>query len=471
MSLSGPQAAQPAPRQQAATTPDPLFGLDAPALAALRDQRLAATLDRVFAAHPHYRARFADAGIARADIAGLADLARLPVTTKADYAADPDAFILGPEGAADPAETVVWDAMYTTGSSGRPAPFVSTGYDFVNILALQANMLRLRGVRPDDHILNLFPLTPHPHGAFARAMNAAAAFGIPVTAALPGQANARRPEIGHRLDEVVAIAGRVQPTILWGVPTYLRKVAARAEELGVTLPRLRRVFVTGEGFGDAARAELIERLRRLGAPDPRISVSYGATEMQGGMVECTANAGYHNPAPDQFFFEAVDPDTHAPVEDGAEGLILLTHLDRRGTVMLRYALGDMARLTRARCPHCGALTERLTSIPHRVDGLVKIRGMLVNPQVMVDAIMAEPDLTEFQAVIDKESPDPLAMDVLTLHAVPTGPGDDALADRIARRVQQACGVTPRLHWTTPDDPLLAGRGWKAKPVLDRRGKG
>jgi len=143
-------------------------------------------------------------------------------------------------------------------------------------------------------------------------------------------------------------------------------------------------------------------LRRLGAPAPFISVSYGATEMQGGMVECAPGAGNHNPAPDQFLFEAVAPETYAPVPDGEEGMILLTHLDRRGTVMLRYALGDVAKLTRERCPHCGALTERLMGMPRRIDGLLKIKGMLVNPQALVDAVAAEADVLEFQAMVAKE---------------------------------------------------------------------
>ena len=231
----------------------------------------------------------------------------------------------------------------------------------------------------DDSILNLFPLTRMPHGAFTRVMNAAAAMRIPVIAALPGQADPRRPETLRRLDDVVHLAARVQPTILWGVPSFMRKLAVRAEELAVRWPCVRLAFVTGEGFGEQARSDLVARLHRLGAPDPRISVSYGATEMQGGMVECREGSGYHNPAPDQFLFEAVDPGTLEPVPEGEEGLILLTHLDRRGTVMLRYALGDMARLVRGPCPHCGALTERLVSIPHRVDGLLKVKGMLVNP--------------------------------------------------------------------------------------------
>ena len=58
------------------TSPDVLFDLDADALAALRQDRLARTLDRVFAAHPHYRRRFAELGISRGDLTSLADLRR-----------------------------------------------------------------------------------------------------------------------------------------------------------------------------------------------------------------------------------------------------------------------------------------------------------------------------------------------------------------------------------------------------------
>src|SRR5258707_10604519 len=386
-------------------------------------------------------------------------MARLPVTTKVDYMADPQSFRLDPEGAADDDETVIWDVMYTPGSSGAPAPFVSTSYDFVNILALNCNMLRLRGVTAEDSILNLFPLTRHPHGAFARVLHAAAAYNIPVISAMPGRGNPRRPEIGNDLDKVVVIAVRAQPTILWGVPSYIRRLIGRAEEIGARLPSVRLVFVTGEGFGEEARTDLIDRLKRLGAPDPRVSVSYGATEMQGGMVECAHGSGYHNPAPEQFLSEAVDPDTHKSVPDGSEGLVLLTHLDRRGTVMLRFALGDLARVTRQRCPHCGALTERLTSLPRRVDDLVKIKGMLVNPQALVDAVLDEPALIDFQAVVDKEDPsDPLSMDRLRLRIVPAAGADSALDAGLALRVQRAIGVTPVVERAAADDPLLVGRG-------------
>jgi phenylacetate-coenzyme A ligase PaaK-like adenylate-forming protein len=448
---------------------DVLFGLDPKSLLALREASLAKTLDRVFAAHPHYRRTLPASGVRRADLVSLSDIPRLPVTTKAEYMRDPASFRLGPEGAADEEETVVWDIMYTTGSSGAPAPFVSTAYDFVNILALNRNMLRLRGVTAADSILNLFPLTKYPHGAFARVLHAASSFNIPVVSAMPGRENPRHPELNNSLDQVVALAVRARPTILWGVPSYIRRLIGRAEEMGAKLPAVRLVFVTGEGFGEEARTDLIERLKRLDAPSPWISVSYGATEMQGGMVECAHGSGYHNPAPDQFLFEAVDPDTRQPVPDGEEGLILLTHLDRRGTVMLRYALGDVARLTRGKCPHCGALTERIVGLPRRVDDLVKIKGMLVNPQALVEAVLGEPSLLDFLAVVERENPaDPLSMDRLRLRIVPAAGASAGLDQSLAGRVQRAIGVTPEVERTVADDPLLAGRGWKVRPLLDLR---
>ena len=435
----------------------------------MREARLAKTLDRVFAAHPHYRRLFAATNTSRGDIATLDDLFRLPITTKAEYMADPKAFQLGPEGAEDDSETVVWDVMYTTGSSGEPTPFVSMAYDFLNIMVLNRNMLRLRGITERDSILNLFPLTRYPHGAFARVLHAAASCNIPVVSAMPGRANARHPEMTNNDDAVLAIAVRAQPTILWGVPSYIRRLIGRAEEVGARLPSVRIVFVTGEGFGEEARVDLIERLKRVGAPAPWVSVSYGATEMQGGLVECAHGSGYHNPAPDQFLFEVVDPETKKAVPDGSEGLILLTHLDRRGTVMLRYALGDLARLTRAPCPYCGARTERIVGLPRRIDGLVKIKGMLVNPQSLVDAVHGEPKLLDFQAVVEKENPDdPLSMDRLRLRIVTAIDASDGLDAALARRVQRAIGVTPVVERIAQDDPLLVDRGWKAKPILDRR---
>jgi len=433
---------------------------------AIRETNFAATMDALCRGHAALRDALAARKLTRADIRSLADLGRLPVTTKRDYADAPDRHRLRLDDLPDEMQTV-WDVMYTTGSSsGRPTPFVSTTFDFYNILLLQRRMLEIRGVGPNDLIANLFPLTSRPHGAFIRVLHAGAAMNIPVVSALPGNPSPYFT-LGNELDAVVDVLVRSAPTILWGVPSYMRRVLERARERQVKLPRVRLVFVTGEGVSEAGRDELLVRLRELGAPAPAVSVSYGMTEIQGGLVECRAGTGYHNPVPEQFYFEIVDPETHAPVPDGTPGLILLTHLHRRGTVLTRYAIGDITVRDRNPCPGCGRATDRFVAMPYRADDLVKIKGMLVNPAVAIAAVEADTGVVDFQLTAENTDPSSaLAMDLLRLRVAPrSGAGPD-LAARLAERVKRAVGVTPVVELVAAAE--LSTGAWKAKRFVDLR---
>jgi phenylacetate-CoA ligase len=417
---------------------------------AARERHFAELMDLAVARHPRTRAM----GFRRADFARLADLAKLPVTLKSDYMRDPGAFRVDTQSLPQEMQTV-WDVMYTTGTTaGQPTPFVSTTYDFFRILELNRNMLRLRGVRPDDIIANLFPLTAVPHGAFIRALHAAASMNLPVVAALPGNPSPYFT-LGNELDVVVDIVARSRATILWGVPSFVRRVVARSAEKGADFSAVRLAFVTGEGLPEAARAELTEALRRVGRPDAWVSISYGSTEMQGGMVECAPGSGYHNPAPDQLYVEIVDPDSHQPVPDGVPGLVLLTHLRRRGTLLLRYALGDISVLGRSPCAHCGSCTDRLVALPRRADALLKIKGTLVNPDVLVQAAEGALGAREYQFTVEA---DRFALKV-------AGQGDETLARSAADTVKRACGVTPLVEFVAPDAFIAS---WKLKRVVDLR---
>ena len=428
---------------------------------AAQTSRFVETMQRVAAAHPYYRRVLAERGLAAADFRSLDDLARLPLTRKQDYMREPEAFLLADASLPDEMQAV-WDVMYTTGSTaGRPTPFVSTSFDFFRILELNRNMLRLRGVRADDVIANLFPLTPRPHGAFIRAMHAAASMNIRVVAALPGNPSPYFT-LGHALDEVVEIVARSRATILWGVPSYLRRVMARAEEMRADFRTVRLAFVTGEGVGEPARADFTAALRRIGTPDAWVSISYGATEMQGGMVECAPGSGYHNPAPDQFHIAVVDPESGAPLADGETGLVTLTHLQRTGTVLLRYSLGDTSVLSRERCPHCGSWTDRLIAMPRRADTLLKIKGTLVNPDVLVQAAESVLHGREFQFVVARASD---GGDSLTVKL----PRDAAaLGETLSKAVKQASGVTAAVELADAQAFADPARSWKAKRVVDLR---
>ena len=419
------------------------------AIEAERERCFAEMVGLLATRHPRYRRMLQDRKVAR-----LADLPGLPPTLKSEYMADPDAFRLDTEGLPQEMRTV-WDVMYTTGTSaGRPTPFVSTTYDFFRILETKRNMLRLRGVRNEDVIANLFPLTAVPHGAFIRALHAAASMNLRVVAALPGNPSPYFT-LGADLDRVVEIVARSRASILWGVPSFVRRVVARAAETGADFSAARLAFVTGEGVTEPAREELTAHLRRLGQSDAWVSVSYGSTEMQGGMVECAPGSGLHNPAPDQFHFEVVDPQTYAPLPDGAPGLVLLTHLRRRGTVLLRYALGDISALSRERCRHCGSWTERLIAMPRRADALLKIKGTLVNPDVLVQAAETLLGARAFQFSVEE------SRFVLKVAGQP----DERLKKSLAEAVKRAASVTPVVEFVAAADLVST---WKLKRVVDLR---
>ncbi|MEC7490366.1 MAG: AMP-binding protein, partial [Pseudomonadota bacterium] len=359
-------------------------------------------------------------------------------------------------------EVAVWDVMHTTGTTtGKPAPFYSTAYDFYKILSIQEGMMQLRGVSSDNLIANLFPLTISPHGAYARVSDAAAAIKVPVINVLPGSPS-RFFEHGSGMEEAVRLIEQNRATILWGVPSYVRRLLIEAADLGADFSAVRFVFITGESAPEALRADFRTRLSNLGAIEAVISISYGATEMQGGMVECQSGSGFHNPAPDQFHVDIVDPETHQPVPKGERGLVLISHLDRRGTVLLRYSIGDISTLASGPCPHCGSETERLSETPIRSDSLIKIKGTLVNPAVIEEILLNEPEVQEFQIVIERLNPeDPLSPDHLRLRIA----GHEA---DIVQKVKEAVGVTPGVEISEPQEIFAAGNTLKSRRVVDTR---
>lgn len=439
---------------------------DLSALQRARERAFAQTMDLVCERHAHYRGQMAALGLHRTSFSSLSDLHLLPLTQKADYMAAPERFVLDTEGM--PIEMrAVWDTMYTTGStSGKPTPFVSTSYDFFNILALQRNMLQLRGVTQKDLIANLFPLTQVPHGAWIRVLHAAASMNVPVFSALPGNPSAYFT-LGNKLEQVVELVALQRATVLWGVPSFLYRVLQRAAEKGADFSAVRLVFVTGEAFSETARNEMQQALRSAGAAQAHISVSYGATEMQGGMVECVPGSGYHNPLPAQMLVEIVDTDTHEPLPDGQRGLVVLSHLQRRGTVLLRYALGDISVRTQAQCPHCGAITDRLVEVPRRIDALLKIKGMLVNPGAVVQALDEILGAKPFQLCVLARSPGhALDSDVLELRV--EGRADPQLSQTLIACVKDACGVTPQLAFLPLNGLATTDSSWKSKKFTDLR---
>jgi phenylacetate-CoA ligase len=434
-------------------------------LDALRQQRLRRTLAAVAAAHPYYRVKFKALGIAPGDIGSLDDLVRLPPTPKQDYIADPEVFRLLPDDL--PAdctneERVLWDVAYTTGTtSGKPSPFYNTAHDAYAIWDQARRSNLTEGLVATDRVANLYPLAGFPTGAFLSVIRSTMILGLPVVHGLTGAAHSDF-KVRNSLAEALDVVERFRPSVLWGVPSFVRRFLNAAMEKGANFAEVRLVLTSGEPVPQTLRAEIKDALTKMGARSPQIRARYAFTEIQGGLVQCAEHAEGQNVAPDLYFLETVD-DTGRRLPDGEAGQLAITHLHRRGTVMLRYLVGDVVTLSRAPCPHCGRLGERVIATPRRTGNLVKCRGMLVNTELIADTVSALPGVSEFQIVFRRAAG---AMDEMLVR-IEHGE-DGTLREAVIARVREAVSLRPEIEFVARGALYDHEQSIKTKRVVDLR---
>lgn len=435
---------------------------------ALQDRLLRETIELCYKSHPYYGKLMRREGLEPRHIQSCDDLTRLPPTAKQDFLADPDAFRINPDDL-PPEQGTLWKVIYTTGTtSGRPAPVYVAAYDHFAYLYACAKRQELIGLNASDRVANLFPLTPFPMGAYARAADEMAAVGASIFFAQTGRPDHAFP-VHRSLDEAVAAVARHRATVLWGVAGFVRRVLMRAQEANADFTSVRMAMITGEASSSAMHDDLRRRMRELGCADTRIANRYGSTEQGASMVECQPGAGFHSLAPDQIFHEVVNPDSGERLADGETGMLAFTHLMRRGTLFLRYKVGDIVSMTAATCPHCGRTSPRITSQPVRTGDIVKIKGTLVNLQSLKERLDTFSALDEYQIVVQPvDARDPFSMDELLIRiAVMPGQSDD-VATRVVEEATMLAHVRPRVETVARDDiydPLVAA---KPRRVVDLR---
>jgi phenylacetate-coenzyme A ligase PaaK-like adenylate-forming protein len=224
----------------------------------------------------------------------------------------------------------------------------------------------------------------------------------------------------------------------------------------------------GEGCPPGMREDIRRRLRGLGARDVVINNGYGFTEIQGPAPECREGSGYHVTAPTEYAIEILDPETLRPQPDSVPGLVVLSHLNRRGTVLLRYVVGDLSALTWTPCPDCGFSGPRFTVPPRRTGGLVKVKGTLVDVAALHEALLGLAGLEEYQVVLTKADPaDPYSADTLLVRAAaePDRPG---VAAEIRRRARAACEVTVDVALVAADHFAARFGDYKFTRFVDER---
>ena len=435
-------------------------------LKSLQESNLRRQLELVAAFSPYYREVFRQERVAVESIATLEDLARIPVTSKEAYLENPLSFLL----VTDPPETldVTYEITYTSGTTtGTPAPFFNTAYDMFHISLSLRRAAEIGWMTPDDTLLNLFPYGTLPHIGFYRTIHLASTVGMKLVNALTGKDVPGFP-LHRSMDEALELAERHGATVISSTGRTARRFVLRGGKLGTDLSALRMVLAVGDTVPQGMRDDLREHLRGLGAGGVFVNNGYGTTECQGTFVECCEFGGDHNPAPNLYHLEVLDPDTLRPLPDGELGLLAITHLDRRGTVLLRYLVGDLAAVENGVCPHCGRCGSRLVAKVGSEE-VIRVGGKLVDPEAVKNQLSGVKGMVEYQLVVEKEDPDePFSPDRLIVRLSVAGRMRHELEEEVVARVREATGITPVVQFVQSPEIYDPTTVLKATRFLDRR---
>jgi phenylacetate-CoA ligase len=170
-----------------------------------------------------------------------------------------------------------------------------------------------------------------------------------------------------------------------------------------------------------------------------------------------------------FYPEIVDPKTLEPLEDGAEGELVLTTLCKRAMPMIRYRTRDITSLEPARCA-CGRTLRRIRRIGRRSDDMLIIRGVNLFPsQIEAALLKVEGTLPHYQIIVDRQK----GLDTLEVQVEVTNEalsdtvgGLEQLQKQLAHSIEAITGLHPMLKLVAPRT-IQRSEG-KAKRVIDKR---
>jgi phenylacetate-coenzyme A ligase PaaK-like adenylate-forming protein len=404
-------------------------------------------------------------------VSDVRDLVKLPVTTKADLMSDPASFRLRFE--TPTLYDMTYTTVYTTGTTtGRPTPYEYTTHDWLAVLHGSRRGMKSLGIVPGDIWLHGFPLSPIPHIA-GFAAHLPGTVGATYVHGMTGMPHPEFP-VHRPVSALADMVEELRPQILSGVGSFLRRMFADAAAEGRDFSSLTIIAASGETLTEKMRLHMHEQLVALGANEIFIASPYGFTEGGFQFGSCYEGGPLHNTAPDALILEVVDPDTHQPLADGVVGAIAITHLNRRGMPLVRYLLGDLGAMTHEACSMCGRTVESMlvsSGSAHvvRSSELLKIKGTLVNPQVIHNVVMDAPAVLEYQLIVRHAvDGDPMSEDQLLLR-VAAKPGAEVDVDSLRQAVRNATEVTPKVDIVVdPSEIYNPTSDFKARRLIDER---
>jgi phenylacetate-CoA ligase len=376
-----------------------------------------------------YRAKL---GVERPEEAGgLADIGSLPLTEKAELkaTATPD----NPVGAHLCVERSEIVRIYSTsGTTGTPSYIPLTARDLEDWITGSARSYAASGISAGQRIVSTYNAGPFVAGAALASFDRIGLCHVPL-----GTGQTERLLLAIEL---------LRPEAAVLTPSYAAHLVEVAAERGLDLrgSSVERVLVAGEpGGGEPAMRAKLEAgwgarvTEAMGIGDIGISL-WGECEEQDGMH--LGARGFVHP-------ELVDPGTGGklPLEDGASGELVLTHLRHQAAPLLRFRTRDHVEVRMGECA-CGRTGPRVRCVG-RTDDMLIVRGVNVFPTAVREVVGAfTPRVSGHIRVrpqtpgVKQEPPLPVAVEL-----APGVEPDPDLAEAIRARLRAVLVVQTRVE--------------------------
>lgn len=466
----------------------------------LQDKKLRAFVKYQLPYHPFYCDLFKKNNLKFSDIKTTDDLVKIPFTSKADIApiekdpSKPLRFILQPTPELikkhSSKATLLAFALQkmaginikkkleheykpihihlTTGRTASPTAFFYSARDLELLEEGGKRMMDCLGISAEDRIINAFPFAPH------------LAFWQTFYSCRANDVLAMHTGGGKILgtERIIKAIASMKASALIAMPGYAYHLIREAHEQKAKFNALKFLVLGGEKVSDGLREKLRELLTGLGAKNAEILATYAFTEGKIAWPQCCELSAYHL-YPDMEFIEIIDKNGER-VSEGEKGEIVYTSLDWRASTLVRYKTGDISRIETDKCPYCSRTVPRIAQEIERVSeikefALTKVKGTLINLNVISSLLSGHPSIDEWQLELRKKNNDPYEMDELIIYiATKKAINFESFKKQIANQIKVTIEITPtdiiKMARTELLEKLGMERELKEKRIIDNRPK-
>jgi phenylacetate-CoA ligase len=414
------------------------------AIARAQRGRLRATVRHASEHVPYYRETMRRLDLGPGDFETADDLAKLPVIERAHVQRDPEYFV----SRAQPLERHI--KVQSGGSTGEPLAFYR---DHEAIFLARARRERYRSL-----MIRLAGRRLHCRMA-----------AILIGGGAGGDANAAfrrltlippRIRVTSRLLSVldppernVSLLNEFRPDVIATYGSYLEMLFAHLQRTGQEFHPPRVITYAADALSPAVRRLITEQY------GIEVLSVYQAIETPMVAFECERHTGLHvniDVCPVRI---AGADGSDAPV--GESGDVIVSNLANRGTVLLNYRVGDVARLVSGACP-CGRNLPLMSLPEGRIDDwITTASGRLLHPLAIRVLVRQDEEVLRYQVV--QEEADEFTV---TLVARP-GADREGVRRRVNERFRELLGPQTRVTVGFADSLPRTPAG-KVLPVITSR---